>query len=160
MRPSERIDLVDEARTDLHNAGRKERSPEEHAAQEPEPASWDDVELEAIGWPAQAANIRARIDANRSAWRQGVIELWTVRAEQIEERWRGHCASPEHQRWIAADGPARLWSVLNESKARAERDAALVREAKGDPDAFVAVAELQAWRMAEMVRLFLEEAAQ
>jgi hypothetical protein len=156
---ADRLDAIDEARADVHHAGRRERGAEEQSSQTPEPATWDDAELHELGTPQQIANMRARIDANRGRWLGRVVSMWETRLVELETRWGAHVASAEHARWLAEGGPARLWERCNASKHEAERQALLVAEAKGDAVAFEAIAELEQWRMNEMVRLYLNQAA-
>jgi hypothetical protein len=162
---------VDTARDSLHRAGvadrMRELSRREHydaqaalaGEQEPAAATWDDVELHELGTLQQLANMRACLDANRIKWSQRVGALWEARLAELDARWQKHAASNEHATWLAEGGPARLWDRLSASRSAAQRQAAVVREAKGDPAAFDAIAELEQWRMDEMVGLYLNQEA-
>lgn len=137
---SQILAAIDSAREELRDAGlqdcmralarREYFDHEEAVADEPpcQAATWDDVELAALG----------------------------LRKQDMA----AHQALPEHAGWLRDGGPARLWDRLSASKCRAEATARLVREAKGDPAVFDAIADLEQWRMDEMVRLYLQEAAQ
>lgn len=148
---------VDEARDALYRAGiadrMRELSRREHydaqealdGEQMPLPASWDDVEIIALGWPRHASNMRAILDANRGKWIARVVDTWEARIANAEAKWSTHCESAEHARWLSTGGPARLWERLQAEKASAASEY------------FSALAQ---WRMDEMVRLFLNQAAE
>lgn len=164
-------EAIDTARDEMHRAGvadrMRELSRKDHVdadealaqEREPSPATWDDVELHMLGKPCQIAAMRTRLDAHRSTWLARVVATHEERIETLEREWLEHLASHAHEQWLSSEGPHRLWNTLNELRLNAEQRANVVREAKGDARAFEAIAELHAWQQAEMVRLFLNQAA-
>jgi hypothetical protein len=112
----------------------------------PEPSTWDDVELAAVGDKQTIRSMRTALDAGRGKWLTAVVGRRAACIAEREARWSAFVALPEHQAWLRDGGPARLWDRLAASK----------RDASGSG----AITELEQWRMDEMVRLYLKEDSQ